>query len=73
MLRVQPLGWCNGYPSVELTMERLLREELTAAFPYLRSISLAAGVSDELIDAAREMMKKRRKYVHCGNGSFTGP
>jgi len=52
MLRVRLLGRCNDYPFAELTMARLLREELTAAFSSLRSISLVAGVSDELIDAA---------------------
>ncbi len=59
ILKVRMLGQCSGCPSASLTMEELVNEELTGAFPELEEAVLVTGVSDDLIAQARELMKRR--------------
>ena len=59
VLRVRLLGQCSGCPSAELTMEQLVRQTLKEAFPQLRQVVLVTGVSDALIDQARQILKER--------------
>lgn len=59
VLRVRMLGHCSGCPSAELTMESLVNTELKDAFPQLRQVTLVTGVSDALINEARELLKRR--------------
>lgn len=61
LLKVRMLGQCSGCPSATLTMEELVREELMKAFPDLKDVVLIAGVSDELIKQARELLRRRGK------------
>ena len=61
VLRVRLLGHCSGCPSAELTMESIVREKLTEALPGIGEIVLAAGVSDELLDEARRILKMRHQ------------
>lgn len=59
VLHVRMLGHCSGCPSAELTMENLVNTELKEAFPELKQVVLVTGVSDDLISAAKEILRRR--------------
>lgn len=59
VLHVRMQGQCSGCPSAELTMESLVNAELTEAFPELKQVVLVTGVSDSLIDEARDILRRR--------------
>ena len=50
------LGKCSGCPSAYLTTENLICEELMNAIPELVDVVLVQGVSDSLLEQARELM-----------------
>ena len=57
--RIRYTGACSGCPSADLTTEMLVREKLTAALPAVQDVVLDQAVSEELLDFARSLMKKR--------------
>ncbi len=59
VLRVRLLGRCSGCPSAELTMESLVEEKLRAAIPALKGVVLVTGVSDALLEQARQLLQER--------------
>jgi Fe-S cluster biogenesis protein NfuA len=56
VLRVKLLGSCRGCPTADLTMESLVDEEVRAAFPQVKAVVVATGVSDDLLSQARALM-----------------
>ncbi|MCI8514649.1 MAG: NifU family protein [Lachnospiraceae bacterium] len=61
VLRFRLLGRCSGCPSAAVTAEELVGREIREAFPEIRSVVLDIGVSEELIGAARDVLRKRRE------------
>jgi Fe-S cluster biogenesis protein NfuA len=61
VLRVKMQGACNNCPSAVVDVERLVAAEVREAIPAVKDVALAAGVSDELLEMARELMKSRMK------------
>jgi Fe-S cluster biogenesis protein NfuA len=59
VLRVKMQGACNNCPSAVFDIERLVAAEVRDAIPDVKDVVLAAGVSDELLEMARELMKNR--------------
>jgi Fe-S cluster biogenesis protein NfuA len=57
VLKVKMQGSCNNCPSAVFDVEQLVAAEVRAANPEVRRVDLAAGVSDELLEMARELMK----------------
>ena len=58
VLYVRLLGTCSGCLAADSTMNELVNKELLTAFPDLKEISLVTGVSDDLIDQARDILRK---------------
>lgn len=61
VLKVRMLGQCSGCPSAQLTMESLVNTQLKEAFPQLSEVSLVTGVSDALLEEARQMLRMRHR------------
>ena len=59
VLHVRMHGQCSGCPSAELTLEELVSTELKDAFPELKQVALVTGVSEDLIEYARRIMRQR--------------
>jgi Fe-S cluster biogenesis protein NfuA len=59
VLKVKMQGACNNCPSAVFDVERLVAAEVQGAVPEVKDVALAAGVSDELLEMARELMKSR--------------
>ena len=59
VLKVRMQGACNNCPSAVFDVERLVAAEIREAVPEVRKVALAVGVSDELLEMARELMKSR--------------
>jgi Fe-S cluster biogenesis protein NfuA len=57
VLKVKMQGACNNCPSAVSDVERMVAAEVLAAVPEVKRVALAAGVSDELLEMARELMK----------------
>ena len=60
VIHVRMRGQCAGCPSAEFTLENLVDEELKEAFPQLKKVALVTGVSDDLIEEAKALLKRRR-------------
>ena len=58
-LYVRLLGACSGCLSADTTMETLVESELKEAFSQLKSVTLITGVSDQLLEEARRLLKER--------------
>lgn len=61
VLSVRLLGQCSNCPSAMYTMESLVKEALMEAFPQLAAVELVSGVSDSLIDQARQILRERNR------------
>ncbi|MDR1785559.1 MAG: NifU family protein [Spirochaetaceae bacterium] len=59
VLRVRMIGGCVGCPSAVSEIEQLAGEEITSRFPEVRSVVVITGVSDELIEAARALLRQK--------------
>lgn len=59
VLKVKMQGSCNNCPSAVFDVERLVAAEIQAAIPQVKSVALAVGVSDDLLEMARALMKNR--------------
>ena len=58
VLSVRFLGQCVGCPSATLTIEEVVEKELTDAVPEIKSVELIQQTSQELIDFAKQLLKK---------------
>jgi Fe-S cluster biogenesis protein NfuA len=61
VLKVKMQGACNNCPSAVFDVEKLVAAEVREAIPEVRDVALVAGVSDELLEMARELMRNRRE------------
>jgi Fe-S cluster biogenesis protein NfuA len=59
VLKVKMQGACNNCPSAVFDVERLVAAEVQGAVPEVGNVALAAGVSDERLEMARELLKSR--------------
>ena len=62
--RFQPTGPCAGCPSPLLTTENLIRSALLESIPELKDVVLVGGVSQELLDQAKAILRGERP---CGS------
>lgn len=59
ILKIKLLGRCSNCPSANLTNEELIEKELIEAIPQIKRVILVTGVSDDLINMAKSMLKNR--------------
>lgn len=52
-------GHCSGCPSAKYTLESIVKEELFKHTDAVRDVKMVEGVSDELYDFAKKMLKKK--------------
>lgn len=57
VLKVRFLGQCSNCPSANLTLESVVKSEIEAALPEIKDVILVTGVSDELLDLAKSMLR----------------
>jgi Fe-S cluster biogenesis protein NfuA len=57
VLKVKMQGQCNNCPSAVSDVEQLVAAEIQAVVPEVGSVALVTGVSDELLEMARALMK----------------
>lgn len=57
---VKLTGACGTCPSAQYTIEDVVREELMGACPDIKDVRLDNGVSDDLIDFAKELLNRKR-------------
>ena len=60
VLSVRFLGQCAGCPSAMLTIEEVVEKELVEAVPEVKSVELVQQTSQELIDFAKQLLKKEK-------------
>ncbi|MDR0593585.1 MAG: NifU family protein [Bifidobacteriaceae bacterium] len=68
VLTVRLHGQCAGCPAADISMQYLVRDELLGAVPEVKDVALEGGVSDELIDQARQLLglaPVRRAHLTC--------
>lgn len=63
VLSVRLLGMCTNCPSALATTEALVGGEVKAALSYVQSVMLVSGVSDGMLEMAREILLSRHKEV----------
>lgn len=59
VLRFRLLGKCAGCPAADLTTEELIRGEVVGRAPEVRQVVLVQETSRELLDQAREILRRR--------------
>lgn len=59
VLRFRLLGRCSGCPAADLTTEDLIRSEVVGRVPEVRQVALVQETSQELLDQAREILRRR--------------
>jgi Fe/S biogenesis protein NfuA len=57
VLRVKMTGMCHNCPSAVFETEQLTAEEIKAAVSEVQSVILVSGVEEDLLEAARALMK----------------
>ncbi|WP_348633694.1 NifU family protein [Flavonifractor sp. AGMB03687] len=62
--RFQLTGQCAGCPSAMLTTENLIKSALLESIPELKDVVLVGGVSQDLLDQARAILRGERP---CGS------
>ena len=62
--RFRLTGQCAGCPSAMLTTENLIRSALLESIPELKDVVLVGGVSQELLDQAKAILRGERP---CGS------
>ena len=58
--RFRLTGQCAGCPSAMLTTENLIRSALLESVPELKDVVLMGGVSQELLDQAKAILRRER-------------
>lgn len=59
VLTIRLLGTCANCPSATLTTEELIASAVQTHFPQVQRVVLDAGVSDSLLNQAREFLSIR--------------
>lgn len=59
VLKIRLIGQCGNCPSATDTTEELVAGELMSAKPEIRQVLLVTGVSDELMEQARALLRSR--------------
>lgn len=62
--RFQLTGQCAGCPSAMLTTENLIKSALLESVPELKDVVLVGGVSQDLLEQARAILRGERP---CGS------
>lgn len=60
VLKVRMTGACANCPSAQLTVQSLIAEEVMAVCPQIQDVILISGVSDTLLDQARQILSQKR-------------
>lgn len=58
---VKMLGACGGCPSSQITLENIIETSIKAEIPEIERVSIYQGVSDEMINFAKEIIKKEKQ------------
>jgi len=61
VLSVKLHGECAGCPAADMSMQYLVRDELMGVIPEIKDITLVGGVSEELLDQARVLLRLKPK------------
>lgn len=59
VLKLRMLGPCANCPSAALENEQIFEEEIKQAVPQVARVVLVTGVSDDLLDMARDLLQNR--------------
>jgi Fe-S cluster biogenesis protein NfuA len=59
LLKLRMLGPCTNCPSAVHENERLFEGELKRRIPEIEQVLIVTGVSDDLINAAKALLRKR--------------
>ena len=57
VLKIRLPGMCSNCPSSLLTTEEVVKKEVMEQVEEVKKVSLEAGVSDELINFAKKLLK----------------
>ena len=57
---IKMTGSCGACPSAQLTIEDVVRDELMASCPEITDVRLDTDVSDDLIEFAMGLLKKKQ-------------
>lgn len=57
---VKMIGACGGCPSVQTTIEDVIEQAICSEIPSITRVCLYQGVSDEMLDFAKKLMKGER-------------
>lgn len=57
---IKMLGACGGCPASQDTIENVIETRLKEELPEIKSVKLYQGVSDELINFAKEILNGKR-------------
>lgn len=58
IVTVRLIGQCHGCPAASLTMEEVVKKELMEALPEVKDVVLDNSVSDELLNFAKQILRK---------------
>ena len=58
ILKVRLLGQCSNCPAAAITNEECIEKTLCERLPEIKSVVLVNSVSEELLDTARELLRK---------------
>lgn len=58
---IKMLGACGGCPSSQLTLESVIESKLKEEMPEIERVTIYQGVSDELINMAKEILSRNKK------------
>ena len=56
VLKVRMTGTCGNCPAAQLTVQTLIAEEVVAACSQIQDVVLITGVSDSLLNEAKQML-----------------
>ena len=57
IVKIRFTGACSGCPSATLTLEALVRDEITKAVPAVKDVIMEQSVSDELYSMAKRLLQ----------------
>ena len=57
VLKIKLTGMCSNCPSSLLTTEEVVKKEVMEQIEEVQAVALEAGVSDELIDFAKKLLR----------------
>lgn len=60
IIKIKLIGQCSNCPSAKNTVENLIEDVLKKQIPEVQQVVLIQGVSDELIEFAKEILKHRK-------------